>query len=220
MNLTKLLESFEGRGRYLFLICFITFYFVASWALGQLFQGTSWGPYLFDLIFVISVVVFFKKRIQPGFKIEVRDLVESFLMLILLLVVALWGTYLIVMRFGHQHPFLFIDNLFVQMVIVAPLWEEVIFRHAWWTYLEKIFGNNKRKIVLFSAIIFSLSHAVALFFLPEAFRLFIIWQVVYTFFLGLSCSLVRLFSRGLFWPIVFHFIFNLSFYMALQWGII
>jgi membrane protease YdiL (CAAX protease family) len=70
------------------------------------------------------------------------------------------------------------------------------------------------------ASIFAFSHLIGLSVLPPEYVPFIGFQVFYTFLLGLLCGQAMLRFHSVLAPIVLHFIFNLTFYAALQFDII
>jgi membrane protease YdiL (CAAX protease family) len=70
------------------------------------------------------------------------------------------------------------------------------------------------------ASIFAFSHLVGLTVLPSEYVPFIGFQVFYTFVLGVICGQSLLRFGSVLAPIFMHFLFNLSFYIALHLEII
>ncbi|MBT4792381.1 MAG: CPBP family intramembrane metalloprotease, partial [Halobacteriovoraceae bacterium] len=103
----------------------------------------------------------------------------------------------------------------LQLLLLAPLIEELVFREGFVALFEK-FKLNKILILSLNSILFSLSHLPALWHLPVEFHSFIAFQVFYTLILGWICTKVRIETKGLALPIIHHFLFNLIFYVALK----
>jgi membrane protease YdiL (CAAX protease family) len=70
------------------------------------------------------------------------------------------------------------------------------------------------------ASLFAFSHLIGLMVLPVEYIPFIGFQVFYTFVLGVICGQALLRFHSVIAPICLHFVFNLSFYVALQLEII
>jgi membrane protease YdiL (CAAX protease family) len=70
------------------------------------------------------------------------------------------------------------------------------------------------------SVLHGLEHLVGLKVLPVEYVPFIGFQVFYTFVLGLICGQSLLRFHSVLAPMALHFIFNLTFYFALQLEII
>ena len=114
---------------------------------------------------------------------------------------------------GLTTPFRFVEELPLQVLVLAPILEECVFRFALFEPLRRVI---RKKIIMFctNAALFSLSHAYALRVLPDSFHPFIYFQLSYTFLLGWVCAKAKDISGSLVEPILLHFIFNLMFYLA------
>ena len=108
---------------------------------------------------------------------------------------------------------------FLQMLILAPIVEELVFRGAIYEVFKlaevKIWVNN-----LINSLIFATSHAAGFFVLPEEFHSFVHFQIQYTFVLGHLCAKSRERTHGVLEPILLHFAFNLIFYVCVKMQLI
>lgn len=114
---------------------------------------------------------------------------------------------------GLLSPFKYIEMPFVQLLIIAPFLEELVFRGLFFGLGEKAQLSSKVN-VLYNSILFSISHAPAIWIISPEFHTFIIFQMFYTLGLGFICAQSRYKSQGLGEPILLHFIFNLVFYIS------
>jgi membrane protease YdiL (CAAX protease family) len=80
--------------------------------------------------------------------------------------------------------------------------------------------GGKRVTSMLVASLFAFSHLIGLMVLPVEYIPFIGFQVFYTFVLGVICGQALLRFHSVIAPICLHFVFNLSFYIALQLEII
>lgn len=170
--------------------------------------------YIFDIIFCISCFVIFRLPIRFGNQ-DTKGAVSRIIATIGVATFSLFIANLFIL----SAPFKYIELLFLQILILAPLIEEFLFRYAIFGALEKYF-HNKNYLLLCNALLFSLSHAPAIYILPKEFHGFIYAQLIYTFFLGWICAKARLKTGSIIEPIILHFIFNLIFYVAIIKGII
>ncbi len=115
--------------------------------------------------------------------------------------------------FKFPAPFKYIELLGIQILILAPIVEELIFRHALFGAFRNYF-NNENFLLLSNAILFSISHLPAIWALPEVFHPFVYLQLFYTLILGWICAKSRLRTGSVMEPMILHFIFNLIFYVA------
>lgn len=196
---------------------FPIFYFVIAWFFP--WQNFQWDSsvsvsYVFDVFFVIGVSFTFK-LFQFKFFWHPRGLIAR---TVAVIGAALFSLF-IVGLFGLNAPFKYVDNLVLQILILAPIIEELIFRHAFYGLFEKYFSQAKYNIIL-NSFLFSISHLPAIWIIPEEFRDFIIAQLFYTFLLGWMCAKSRQKSRAIYEPIFLHFVFNFIFYVAVIKGVI
>jgi len=195
-------------------ICIIISYFLVSWLVPWHLITLPYELSLasgFDILFVVSLGVFFKLRIRMGWRpSQLRELILP--------------TVLAISAITYIHfakivtPFSYIKNVFLHMVIIAPLLEELVFRYIFQNLVSKS-TQNKNITIMVSAILFSLSHAYALTFLPKDFYPFIYLQIFYTFGLGLFCA-KSFYNNNFLSPYFIHFIFNLIFYSSLKFALI
>jgi membrane protease YdiL (CAAX protease family) len=187
----------------------IVLYFLVAWFYpwGNIqIESTISVSYIWDLLFVVAIGIYLK---------ELPKLRVDKLILIRLPIVALLATLsiYIVHSLKFPAPFKYIENIVLQILILAPLVEELIFRQAIFGLLAKLNFNEKLKIAI-GSFLFSLSHAHALRFLPTEFHDFIYIQLIYTFVLGWIVTRARIKSQSILEPIILHFVFNLIFYLA------
>ena len=192
-------------------------YFAVTWFFP--WETIQWNStvsisYLFDILFCISCFFIFRLPVRVGNQ-DVKGATSRLIAAISVAVFSLFMTNLFVL----PAPFKYIEFLFLQILILAPFIEEFIFRYAIFGATEKYF-KNKNYLLLSNAILFSLSHAPAIYLLPKEFHGFIYAQLTYTFFLGWICAKARLKTGSVIEPIILHFIFNLIFYIAITKGII
>lgn len=191
-----------------------------------LYFGFSWGlpwhklpstisfSYIFDLLFALGVSFFF--RLPWKFKWNINK--QSFkamgevVALAIAAILAIW-------YMDIETPFRLLTGLEWHMLFFAPILEELVFRQTFQRFLVNQVGGKYVTSMLVAAI-FAFSHLVGLTVLPVEYVPFIGFQVFYTFVLGLICGQAMLRFHSVFAPIVIHFLFNLTFYIALQLEII
>ena len=191
------------------------FYFCISWFFPwQLIQWDSSISitYLFDLAFVC--VFYF--ILEPKMKLKVE--IGIFIRLLITIALALICI-TITSSFNLSAPFKYVDNLFIQILVLAPIIEELVFRFAFYEMFKEKISNRKIQFVL-NSLLFSISHSAALAVLPTEFYPFIFFQIIYTFFLGWICTKAKDLSQSIIEPIILHFVFNLFFYFAVIKGVI
>ena len=189
------------------------FYFAIAWFFPwDLIQWDSSISisYLFDILFVLIVTVSFK-LFHFEFSLHLKGLIARSVAII---AAAIFSMFLINL-FGLKAPFKYVENLALQILILAPIIEELIFRQAFYGVFSRYFEHPRHNLLL-NSFLFSLSHLPAIWILPDEFKSFIIAQLFYTFLLGWLCAKSRMKSRTIFEPIVLHFIFNLLFYIAVK----
>lgn len=193
----------------------VIIYFAFSWGLPwhQLPSTISFS-YIFDLIFALSVSFFF--RLPWKFRWHVTK--KSFLAMAEVLALAI-GAIATIWYLDIEIPFRLVTGLEWHLLIFAPILEELVFRQTFQRVLIASVGGKYVTSMLVASI-FAFSHLVGLTVLPAEYVPFIGFQVFYTFVLGLICGQALLRFHSVLAPICLHFIFNLSFYIALQLEII
>jgi len=166
--------------------------------------------YIFDLLFV-TLSCFYYKNFFNFSNLDIKGGISRVIGVSILAAISL----LITSLSAIKSPFGYIEHLVLQILVLAPIIEEFVFRQGIFIAMEKYF-KNKNFLLLSNSIFFSLSHMPALFILPEEFKSFIHIQLVYTFFLGWICTKARLKNGNVGESIVLHFIFNLFFYFAVS----
>lgn len=193
----------------------IPIYFAMAWLFpwkDYQIDSTISISYIWDILFCILVSLLlktpFKINLNKGFIIRAPSLA---LMALLCVYIAKWT--------NLNAPFRYIENLAMQIIILAPLIEELVFRHA----LYEVIKKSKLKMLfqyILGSLLFSLSHAPAIYYLPADFHGFIYFQLIYTFILGWIIIKARERSDSLLEPIVLHFIFNFIFYLSVKYSLI
>ncbi|OQW46105.1 MAG: hypothetical protein A4S09_16860 [Proteobacteria bacterium SG_bin7] len=168
-------------------------------------QIGPYAPYAFEVIFCINAVYLFRSRLKLKIKFN-----KTIFWYLLTTTVAGFCVFSLALPLGLFIPFnLKNPELIFLLIVIGPILEEFIFRFAFWHALEKLFSN---KLALpLTTVIFSYSHFQAYFLVPADFKHFVIYQTIYTLFLGWWLgSCYRKYSV-LSIPILFHIVFNLGF---------
>lgn len=165
------------------------------------------SSYIFEIVLGLVLMFFHRKAPTLYFK------ASHFQFLINSILVALFFSWFI-LKLNIKHPFVYLSAPFIQLVFIAPLLEEWIYRFSWGSLSIKSEVQNE-KIVNITAIIFALSHMPAIFYLGSDFYLFFALQFVYTFILGIICGRAFVDEGSLFTSVLSHVLFNLTFYLML-----
>jgi len=195
----------------------IVFYFFLSWGIQwpALISGTTISAsYLFDLVYAFLILVYFKKL-----KIELSFNKTSFVVRCSFMVIAALISILLLNTNEIKTPFKYLDHLLIQLIIFAPIMEEIVFRGAFVELIGRL-GLKPPISIGLNAAIFSFSHMAGLFVLPEEFHSFIYIQMIYTFFMGWVLTKSRLETKNYLEPIILHFLFNFIFYLAVRFSVI
>jgi membrane protease YdiL (CAAX protease family) len=190
-------------------------YFAFSWGLPwQKIPSTISFSYVFDLLFALGVSFFFRLPWKFRWNINKNTfkVIGEVLALATGAIAAIW-------YMDIEIPFRLVNNLEWHLLLFAPLLEELVFRQTFQRVLIANMGG-KRVTSMLVASIFAFSHLVGLMVLPVEYVPFIGFQVFYTFVLGVICGQSLLRFHSVLAPIFMHFIFNLCFYLALQFEII
>ncbi len=196
-----------------FVLVFI--YFGFSWGLPwHKLPSTISFSYIFDLLFALGVSFFFRLPWKFRWKINKQSLKAAveILALATAAIAAIW-------YMDIETPFRLVSGLEWHLLFFAPILEELVFRQTFQRVLIAQVGG-KYVTSMLVALIFAFSHLVGLTVLPVEYVPFIGFQVFYTFALGLICGQALLRFHSVFAPIFLHFLFNLTFYSALQLEII
>ncbi len=184
-------------------------YFSLSWFLP--WDSIQWESsisvtYVFDLLFAFGVYLIHKPKMSLRLT---KGMLPRVLAISAVAFIAIFTS----LQLNLLSPFRYVDNLFIQILILAPIVEELVFRFALFEPFKLIIPN-KNILFIFNGLLFSLSHGKALSVLPEDFHSFIYFQIGYTFILGWICSKAKFKSGSILEPILLHFIFNLIFYYS------
>lgn len=190
-------------------------YFAFSWGLPwHKLPSTISFSYIFDLLFALGISFFFrlpwKFRWRPNIA-SVKVMGETLALAV--------GCLLAIWYMDIETPFRLVHGLEWHLLFFAPVLEELVFRQTFQRILVHNVGG-KRVTSMLVAAIFAFSHLIGLAVLPPEYVPFIGFQVFYTFVLGVICGQSLLRFHSVLAPIFMHFLFNLSFYVALQLEII
>jgi membrane protease YdiL (CAAX protease family) len=193
----------------------VILYFAFSWVLPwHKLPSTISFSYVFDLLFALGVSFFF--RLPWKFKLRINKQVlkaaGEVIALAWLCLFAIW-------YMDIETPFRLLNGLEWHLLFFAPILEELVFRQTFQRFLINQVGG-KRVTSMLVAAIFAFSHLVGLTVLPAEYVPFIGFQIFYTFVLGVMCGQALLRFSSVLAPMTFHFLFNLSFYIALQFDVI
>lgn len=198
--------------RIFFAIVFVAIYFAGSWLIpwDELSSGRPISlSYLWDCLFFVAVALIFQK---PKFKLKISPQSSARLGFCLFLALVCIG---LIKLFSLQTPFIYLSYPFIQLVILAPIFEEIIFRESFYILLHKTHLSYKLRSVILSGL-FAISHLFALSVLPAEFSAFIWFQFMYTFILGMILFRERKEQNCVLMPIIQHMGFNLVFYFAIS----
>lgn len=193
----------------------VILYFAFSWGLPwQKIPSTISFSYIFDLLFALGVCFFFHLpwRLSFRFTKQVWIAIAEVFGLAVCSLLAIWFM-------DIETPFRLVTGLEWHLLLFAPILEELVFRQTFQRFLINQLGG-KRVTSMLVASIFAFSHLVGLTVLPAEYVPFIGFQVFYTFVLGLMCGQALLRFHTVLAPMFLHFIFNLTFYIAMQLEII
>lgn len=193
----------------------IIIYFAFSWGLPwHKIPSTISFSYIFDLLFALGVSFFF--RLPWKFKWHItKNTFKAFGEVLALAIGAIFAIW----HMEIEIPFRLVNNLEWHLLLFAPVLEELVFRQTFQRVLIHSVGG-KRVTSMLVASIFAFSHLIGLSVLPAEYVPFIGFQVFYTFVLGVICGQALLRFHSVLAPICMHFLFNLSFYIALQLEVI
>jgi membrane protease YdiL (CAAX protease family) len=186
-------------------------YFAFSWGLPwHKLPSTISFSYIFDLLFALGVSFFFRLpwKFRWNFTKHTWIAIGEVVALAAASVAAIW-------YMDIETPFRLVTGLEWHLLFFAPVLEELVFRQTFQRFLISQLGG-KRVTSMLVAAIFAFSHLVGLTVLPAEYVPFIGFQVFYTFVLGLLCGQALLRFHSVFAPMFLHFLFNLTFYIALQ----
>jgi membrane protease YdiL (CAAX protease family) len=196
------------------LIFLVIIYFSTSFLVPweELSLNTISSSYIFDFIFWLMIATYLREEPKWG-HITMRGTVPRVALIIVIsLLVCCLSIFL-----KLNSPFRYLDQLALKLLILAPFFEEIVFRGAFFNLLTRLKRLKRWWCHLMNGLLFSLSHSFALYVLPIEFISFVWYQIVYTFILGWCCSVSREKSGGLIEPILIHFIFNLIFYFFIEY---
>lgn len=110
-------------------------------------------------------------------------------------------------------PLTHVKHLFLQLFILAPLSEELLYRGVFFNLGERSTLSGKFNIIL-NSFLYGFSYLVALWYLPTQFHSFIYLQVIYSFFLGFLCCIEYQYQKNLLSPISIRIAFSSALYLG------
>lgn len=194
----------------------IIFYIIFGIFYDDLFlRFHPYGNYIFDLSFVIFFLIKMSSEIhfkggwgKSSFIQYGLSLISGFLV------------YKAALHFKIAIPFdLKGTEVLLFLLIIGPILEEFIFRFCI-LYLLRTISSSKFLIILFSSLLFSLSHFVAYFDVPKSIGIFVIYQSAYTFLIAIWWGYSYIKSKSLTIPCFLHIFFNFGFYLASQFALV
>lgn len=198
----------------------IAIYFAMSWFYP--WPALPWFPaistaYLWDLSFSVMLLGLLKLKSKSKKRKDRTKEKTGFLVRLIAVLLLGVASLFILEHFAFAVPFRYIESPVLQLLIFAPIFEELVFRLGFLTFFLR-FTSDKRYAILLSSLLFAVSHLSALWHLPKEFHAFVGIQFVYTFFLGwlLGKSFDK--TGSVLFPIVYHFLFNLIFYLGMRSG--
>lgn len=188
---------------------------LGSYIIVRLLGDSYWrlvSPYFaygFEVVFVGACYLFYRSQIQIGKIQNIHPVVDIF--------IPLGGGYLVYKLAGFAGigiPFdLSGGETIFLLLILAPFLEEAIFRMALWEPLKALV-KSPAVLLCSSALLFSAGHFVALWSVPEPYRVFVLYQSLYVILLGLGCGWRRYKTNSVLNAIGVHISFNLGFFLA------
>ncbi len=190
---------------------FIVIYFISHYALDNLVwkNVSEYYLYTFELLFVFATIYLLKSKINwigpvTRFDVTTAPLAGLFGLLVFKTATSL----------GIQVPFDFKSpEIIFQLLVIAPVVEELLFRLALWNCVEA-FSNKPKTLVTITTFLFALGHFTAYFYVPAEFKSFVIYQTIYATFLSIWVSIGKLKTHKMQTPVLVHFMFNLGFYLG------
>jgi membrane protease YdiL (CAAX protease family) len=188
----------------------VIFYLVFRVVFDSFWRKVSpYYSYAFEVGFVAAAYVAYKKRINPRLP-RLQDTAAN----LVLSVLGGLSVYRLATFAGIGIPFDLADReTLIMLLLVAPVFEELIFRMALWEALKDVFTRPSSVLVLTTAL-FCIGHLLALWTVPHEFRVFVLYQSLYVALLGLGAGWARLSSGLVTSSILVHFGFNLGFFLG------
>jgi membrane protease YdiL (CAAX protease family) len=177
--------------------------------LDQLDKLGEYASYLFELAFAaFTVVIFRQKQGQKSLAARIFAL-DGLAALCFGFVIYRLGSAL-----NLPNPFDFNSGrVLLLLLVVGPILEELVFRGALWRLLQVLRASSSMALMGTTAF-FSFSHFFSWWSVPAELHTFIVYQTVYTLFLGWYCGWRRVQTASIFPAILVHAFFNLGFYLG------
>ncbi|MCC6278647.1 MAG: CPBP family intramembrane metalloprotease [Oligoflexia bacterium] len=205
----KWFRNAESRFGILVILAYLALRFPLDGFYARLHPLFSYG---IEIIFAIAVGIgIYRKRLALKVNVTPRfmmDLIFSWAFGYLVYRVAQQSGLLIPWDLNDSQNVLF-------LLLIGPLLEEFLFRHALWWPLAA-FNKSMTRVILLSAILFAWGHLFAIFIVPQELYSFVLFQTAYTFLVSCWWGVRFVQTQSLATPIALHFLFNLGFYSAFR----
>lgn len=162
--------------------------------------------YLLEIVFCVLIAFINKENIKNFLSLNSKRIDRNSIIFM-----GLCGgacAYIAKLNFGIPFP-LSETFTFIALLVIAPLLEESIFHMALWLGLMKI--RSPKYLLILTSLAFSTSHLIAILYVPEVYKGFVLFQSFYTLVLGIFCGLSIYKYQNLISAVLVHFSFNLGF---------
>lgn len=169
----------------------------------------TYASYIFEVECVVIALILQRKNILEWFAFK-----GNFTRNLPLALASGFAIFKLAQVFGILIPFdLRSREIIFFLLAVAPILEELIFRFLLWNPIQIL---TRRPVIalLGTSLLFSYSHLHAIWFVPEEFHRFVVFQTIYTLLLAFACGHYVYKHRSLSGAMALHFAFNLGFFFA------
>lgn len=176
-------------------------------------DAVPYASYGFEFLFIIAVLVYYRNRVQ--FRIDwhpvlLGDVAASIVFGYTVFRYAVSRDIIIPFNLWSNETVLF-------LLVIGPVFEELIFRQALWHPFE-VLTNSPKKTILLTALLFAFAHFYAYFQVEPETQVFVVYQTIYTFIIALWWGYRYSKTRSISVTIALHFFFNLGFYIAFKFS--
>ena len=196
------------------LFSIITYILIGIIFKDYLYRYHDYANYMFDAAYILFFLIKGTSYIRLKGAFNKASFIQYIFMIILGFL-----TFKIAILKNIPIPFeLNKKEVIIFLLLIGPILEELIFRFCIQNLSKKI-GHSFLAIGI-SSILFSFSHFIAYFSVPEGLKVFVIYQAIYTLLLGLWWSINYQKNNSITQVIFLHIFFNLGFYLGSQFNII
>ncbi len=188
------------------------FYVLVRYYLLDLLSLPSYSSLLFEVLFALTCIIIYWEGIDfINFFFDKRLFFIYFLLGGICLATARFNQWSI--PFDFQEP-----SLFFHMVLLGPVVEELLFRLGFWKLIENMPLRFKYDHIILTSLFFSASHFYAYYLVPDNFKTFVLFQTLYTLFIGVMWALDFYQRRSYTTLVALHMSFNLGFFLTHFWS--